>query len=49
MNANTAISRSKDIEAAWKVAIMGKLVHGNRSDCSTGVDLAHQHNLNRVH
>src|SRR5207237_9008389 len=29
-----------DIEAAWKFATPGDLVHGNRSRCSTGVRLA---------
>ena len=40
---------AEDIEAVWKFATTGELVHGNGSDCSTGVNLARQHSLNRVH
>ena len=40
---------AEDIKAVWKVATTGELVHGNGSDCLTGVDLARQHSLNRVH
>ena len=40
---------AEDIETGWKIATTGKLVHGNGSDCSTGVDLARQHRLNRVY
>ena len=40
---------AKDIEAGWKIATTGKLVHREASDCSTGVNLARQHGLNRVH
>src|SRR6059058_4157609 len=40
---------AENIETARKVATTGKLLHGNKSDCSTGVDVARQHSLNRVH
>ena len=40
---------AEDTEAVRNFAITGKFVHGNRSDRSTGVDLARQHGLNRVH
>src|SRR6476619_1385233 len=40
---------AEDIETVWKFATTGELVHGNGGDCSTGVDLARQHSLNRVH
>ena len=40
---------AEDIEAGREIATTGKLVHGNGSDCSTGVDLAGQHSLNRLH
>ena len=40
---------AKDIEAGWKIATTSELVHGNGRDCSTGVNLARQHSLNRVH
>ena len=40
---------AEDIEAVWKFATTGELVHGNGSHCSTGVNLAFQHSLNRVH
>ena len=40
---------AEDIEAVWKFATTGELVHGNGSHCSTGVNLACQHSLNRVH
>ena len=40
---------AEQAEALWKVAAAGKFSHRERSDCSTGVDLARQHSLNRAH
>jgi hypothetical protein len=40
---------AENIETGWKIAITGKLVHGEGSDCFTGVNLAPAHSLNRVH
>ena len=40
---------AKDVEAGRKVATTGKLVHREAGHCLTGVDLARQHSLNRVH
>ena len=40
---------AEDIETVWKFATTGKLVHGEGSDCFTGVDLTRQHSLDRVH
>jgi len=40
---------AQDIEAARKLATAGEPVHGHGSHCSTGVNLACQHSLNRVH
>ena len=40
---------AEDIKAERKIATTGELLHGNGSHCSTGVNLARQHSLNRVH
>ena len=40
---------AENLKGTRKIAITGKLVHGNGSDCSTGVDLACEHSLYRVH
>src|SRR5438477_9367716 len=40
---------AKDIEAGWRFATTGKPLHRDAGDCSTGVDFARQHSLNRVH
>ena len=40
---------AEDIEAGWEIATTGKPLHREGSDALTGVDLARQHSLNRVH
>lgn len=40
---------AENIETGRKIAITGKLVHGEGSDCLTGINLAPEHSLNRAH